>query len=162
MALIIRGKTECSLCGRVISESDDVTAFSAFVSNEADELYPFNDASFHKKCFEADPRSATCLAVYNEVRSRLGPDHRACDICGNDIEHYNEHFTVGYLSNDSSSPLNQFNCFQSHLACFAGSSEAARIHEALTAAFRSGELKGPGIARLIQQIESNLPSKQLG
>jgi hypothetical protein len=55
MALLLRGLTECPLCGEVIQKEDDVVMFSPGVYDTADPLHIFNDASFHMACFDAHP-----------------------------------------------------------------------------------------------------------
>jgi hypothetical protein len=50
MALILRGKTICPLCGNLIGEGDDVFATPAFLKS-THPLSSFSDAAFHAKCF---------------------------------------------------------------------------------------------------------------
>jgi hypothetical protein len=44
MALVIRGKTICHLCGRVIKEGDAIESFPPLVVDAADPLAAFSPA----------------------------------------------------------------------------------------------------------------------
>jgi len=50
MALLIPGKTVCSLCGKPIHVSSEATAFPAFLRS-GHPLGRFSDAAFHTTCF---------------------------------------------------------------------------------------------------------------
>lgn len=52
MALLIRGKTICSLCGNPIAENDEVYATPAFLK-PTHRLGLYSDAAFHSHCFAA-------------------------------------------------------------------------------------------------------------
>jgi hypothetical protein len=67
MALFIRGKSTCPLCGGVLAEADDVAAFPAFLKPDH-ELGAFSDTAFHRQCFEEHPRAAEVSALYRRYR----------------------------------------------------------------------------------------------
>jgi hypothetical protein len=67
MAMIIRGKTICPLCGRVLAEDDEVVSFPAFLRPEH-ELGAFSDAAYHLQCFEVHPRAGEVSALYQRYR----------------------------------------------------------------------------------------------
>src|SRR2546427_3362411 len=81
LPILIRGKTVCSLCGRVINEGEEVTMFSAFIPNELDPLLIFHDGAFHAGCFRRHPLSAEADRRCNESLERTGPGHRKCTVC---------------------------------------------------------------------------------
>ena len=51
MALFIKGKTPCALCGLPIM-TDDAVLFPAFLG-PGHRLHEFSDGVFHSRCFEA-------------------------------------------------------------------------------------------------------------
>jgi hypothetical protein len=51
MALLLRGKTRCPLCGATIGSGDKVVATSHFIADAADPLWPYSDAAMHEPCF---------------------------------------------------------------------------------------------------------------
>jgi hypothetical protein len=54
MGIIIYGKSECSLCKRIINQSDKTSGYPAFLPN--DHKYGrFSDAIFHRECLIKDP-----------------------------------------------------------------------------------------------------------
>lgn len=67
MALLIRGKSECLLCGRVISADDQVVAFPAFLKADH-RLGRFSDGVFHRPCFESCPQRDEVAALYERFR----------------------------------------------------------------------------------------------
>jgi len=51
MALIMRGVTECSLCGSVLEKNAEIVATSHFIHDENDPLWRFSDSGMHRECF---------------------------------------------------------------------------------------------------------------
>jgi hypothetical protein len=52
MAILVVGKTKCTICKGIIESLDDAVAFPAFVP-EGHEFSEFSDGVFHKHCFLA-------------------------------------------------------------------------------------------------------------
>jgi hypothetical protein len=71
MALILLGKTECSLCGGVLKEDDDIVATTAFINDRDDPLWPFSDSGMHKACFLAWDQRSKFVKKYNETRGAI-------------------------------------------------------------------------------------------
>lgn len=67
MALLIRGKTKCLFCEKVIAENDDVIAFPAFLG-VGHSLSRFSDSAFHRTCFSRCPESAEVESLYRRYR----------------------------------------------------------------------------------------------
>ena len=67
MALIIRGKSECPLCGKVIQKGDEIVAFTAFLRPEH-PLWKYSDAAFHKECFDRSPDKEAVERVHGKFR----------------------------------------------------------------------------------------------
>lgn len=53
MALVMRGKSTCPLCGKVLAEGDDIVGTTHFIADRNDPLWRFSDAAMHRACFEA-------------------------------------------------------------------------------------------------------------
>lgn len=51
MAIILRGKSLCPLCGRLLLEGESLTALPA-IADTAHPLYNFFDSGFHQGCFD--------------------------------------------------------------------------------------------------------------
>lgn len=67
MALIIRGKSLCHICGLVISEDDEVQLFPPALLDPSSDAAHLNDSGVHVACFEALPEhdeAAKALADY--------------------------------------------------------------------------------------------------
>src|SRR4030095_3554090 len=65
MALLIRDKTTCSICGAVISGSDEVVMTSHFIRDQDDPLWRFSDSAMHWSCFLAWEHRAEFVTRYN-------------------------------------------------------------------------------------------------
>jgi hypothetical protein len=55
MAVIIRGKSRCHICGLVIAEGDDVQLFPPALMPSSSNAAHLNDSGVHMACFEALP-----------------------------------------------------------------------------------------------------------
>lgn len=69
MALIIRGKTLCHICGRVLAEDDKVQLFPPALVAPTSAAAHLNDSGVHLSCFEALPEhdeAAEALLAYLE------------------------------------------------------------------------------------------------
>ncbi len=64
----------------------------------------------------AHPLASEAIRRSDEMRQRLGPGHRTCVVCGEQIVKFDEYFTVGFLTSDPGSPVYQFNYLQAHRA----------------------------------------------
>ena len=62
MALVVRGKTACSLCGKVHQRDDDVVLCPAGLFEPAEPLFVLNDAGVHRDCLMALPFAGEALA----------------------------------------------------------------------------------------------------
>jgi hypothetical protein len=65
MALIIRGRTACAICGAVLSAGDDIFATSGGPIQPSDPLCKFQDAGMHRHCFQEWPLREAFRAKYN-------------------------------------------------------------------------------------------------
>ena len=51
MALIVRGTSECPLCGQIIQQGDEVFGTTHFIADKDDPLWRYSNAGFHRHCF---------------------------------------------------------------------------------------------------------------
>jgi len=65
LALILRGKTPCSICGDVINDGDVVVATSHFIGDKDDPLWRFSDSGMHRDCFLSWPLREDFVLKYN-------------------------------------------------------------------------------------------------
>lgn len=70
MALLIRGKSACPLCGTVIGNDDEVVATPAFLK-ASHRLAAFSDAAFHSRCFGAAPENAEVEQLLTRFKDKL-------------------------------------------------------------------------------------------
>ncbi|NMN04859.1 MULTISPECIES: hypothetical protein [unclassified Novosphingobium] len=76
MAIVVRGKTECSVCGDVIAGSDDIVMFPHFIWDEAHPLWRFSDSAMHRRCFVDWDQAKQFRRIYNETWPEIMPNHR--------------------------------------------------------------------------------------
>lgn len=74
MAIIIRDKTPCSICGRILRGEDDVVMTPHFIGDSADMFWHYSDSGMHRPCFLAWPLKESFTQRFNEVSAnRAGP-----------------------------------------------------------------------------------------
>ena len=71
MALILRGKTECPLCSKVIEDGDNIVATSHFIADDKDAFWRFSDAAMHESCFLEWDQRQEFISKYNDVVGRF-------------------------------------------------------------------------------------------
>ena len=79
MALIILGKTECSICGIVIEDRKEIVSTTHFITDQNDPLGRFSDSAMHKSCF-ISWKQETFIKKYNETIGTA--------VWGNKTHHY--------------------------------------------------------------------------
>lgn len=72
MVLLIRGKSTCAICGRVIAVEDSVVGFAAFL-DPTHRLWRYSDAAMHGPCYEAWPERAEFEALYAAAEAQQMP-----------------------------------------------------------------------------------------
>src|SRR5712664_2973304 len=70
MALVLRGLSECPICGQVINDSDNVVMAPAFLASNNHPLWKFNDAGMHAACFSGWNRRDSFIAAFNDYFAR--------------------------------------------------------------------------------------------
>jgi len=75
LAIVIRGKTACSICGRTLLDGDDVVLFPHFIPDDAHPLWRFSDSAMHRVCFQDWGSAADFRAEFNREWPKLVPAH---------------------------------------------------------------------------------------
>lgn len=143
MSVIILGQTRCAICAEILQKGDKIVSFSPFVTNRRDRLYRFSDSAFHRDCFDRDPLAAAASQRSEEVRRRGELGQRRCIVCGEQIVVPDDYFGVGFLTDETTSPLHKFNYFHIHRSHF-NEWEHAKDFQSRIEAFQSSEAwEGP-------------------
>jgi hypothetical protein len=82
MALIISGKTDCSICDTVIRDEDEIVATTHFISDSTHSLWRFSDSAMHKSCFLDWRHKEDFIKKYNETVGKI--------VWGNGTSHHME------------------------------------------------------------------------
>jgi hypothetical protein len=64
MAIIIFGKSTCSLCKKVLLEKDEIKLWSPFLNAEH-KFWKYSDSGMHMKCFQDWNHKEEFEALYN-------------------------------------------------------------------------------------------------
>ena len=67
MAILILGKTECSICGGTLNEGDDIVATTHFIHDQDHHLWRFSDSGIHRDCFLTWEHRAEFVTLYNDT-----------------------------------------------------------------------------------------------
>lgn len=126
MALFISG-IKCIICGKQIIKKDDGISFPAFVVNEADPIYIFNDSVVHKECFKDHPMEFSTIKLLKKLQNNLNPQKRKCAICQNKLIDPDDYIALGCMSSDDTNPLSKYNFKQYHKSCLDNSEELKNI-----------------------------------
>lgn len=87
MAIAVRGKTGCALCGIVLLDADEIVMFPHFIRNEDHPLWRFSDSAMHQSCFLDWDRATEFRSAYNEIWPRIMPNHpRQMQLDGSIVE----------------------------------------------------------------------------
>jgi hypothetical protein len=133
MAIIILGKTKCQICQNPLLEADEIVGFPPLFANRRSGFRLFHDAGFHRSCVESHPLGPRAIALLERFMQSTGPGRRLCAACGSQITDPEDHFGAGLLTEDPSSPLDEFNfvsLHQSHFPMWIRGPEFRRLVEA--------------------------------
>ncbi|WP_156391777.1 MULTISPECIES: hypothetical protein [unclassified Nocardioides] len=70
MAMIIRGKSLCHICGLVVAEGDEIQLFPPALFASSSDAEHLNDSGVHLACFEALPEHDEAAAVLGAYLDR--------------------------------------------------------------------------------------------
>ena len=154
MALLIRGKTRCGICGNVIGDADEATMFGTFVPNVFDPLLLFNDAPLHTSCFRAHPLAGEATRRWDEQQERASFGRRMCDACNEEILRPDDWLFVSHLTSDSSDPLYRFNYRHLHRSHVTSWPEREVLESLLRPRVEAGEFKGPSYDALLRELRN--------
>lgn len=143
MAILIRGKSRCPICNEVIREGQEALCYPPFVPNRLDELYVFNDAPVHSECAQKHPGFQSAEEVVAEAARGARPENRVCEVCHKPIQHPDDHYTLGYLSNED--PLQRWNFKQFHRACLKDWPDRSEFASAFNEAIKAGTMMVPEV-----------------
>lgn len=152
MAIVIRGKSKCSLCQKTIEENDRIVSFSNFVSNELDPLWLFNDAGFHETCFHSHPLAKKAIARAEEIREVVEAKGHNCDLCHQQIADPDDYISFGHLTENESDSLYPFNYYQFHRNCLRDWDDLSFVYQQLKILSESGAWQGKTLEWLMTEI----------
>ena len=152
MAILLRGKTVCTLCGKPIVENQEAVGFPPFVSNELDPLQIFSDGAFHASCFWGHPLAMQAEARDVESREKNPPLTRECWVCRRTIDNPDEYLGLGHLTDDARESIHALNYAQFHRACLPGWTDRGKMCALLEEFMNSGKWKGPKLAQILTEL----------
>lgn len=74
MAIIIVGKTACTICNLVLDEVEPWVAFPHFIVDETHPLWRFSDSGVHRSCFASWPNASEFRKLFNATWPQLVPN----------------------------------------------------------------------------------------
>jgi hypothetical protein len=154
MALIIRGQSKCSFCGKTLEEGQEIVGVPNFVVNELNELSPFSGTALHSSCYTNHPLSDRVERQLIERGEKIGPHNRLCDVCEKEIKGPDEFFMIDFLSDENADPMKRFNYIQIHWpSCVKSWNERDQVISRLREKLTSGSWKGNQAEALIKWLE---------
>lgn len=162
MALLVFGKSICSLCGRVIQQGQRTYSFAAFILNELDPIFRFSDGAFHDHCIRNDQRGMEAIRRYEERSLSTGPGRRICVVCNTEVTSPDDHLFIEHLSAFGDAPLYKFNYLNFHRACLYRWKERESFLESVKVTLASGYWKGGYLFELLKNFSCPVPPTQSG
>jgi len=156
MAILLRGKTTCPICGKVIEEGDEAISFPHFILNEKDPLFALSDTACHSACVNADPLGLAMLAAADEYYKHTGPGKRGCVVCGNQVLNPDDYLLIGYLGDPHTEALGKFNYTHLHKSHIRDWKEANEFLTLARAAVDAGQWQGDALPGIIREIEAGM------
>lgn len=114
MALIFIGQSVCPICDCVLQEGEAITGFPAFVPNNKDPIYFFNDEGFHKECVPKHEFGNLALKSVSLYYEKVDYTKKTCLISGELITEFTDYFNTGLLTSDEQNPLYPYNFITLH------------------------------------------------
>lgn len=152
MAIFIRGRSRCAICGRVVADGEEVLTAPAFSQNELDPLYKISDSVVHIGCLDKVGGSELVLGLVSVWNERTSPSCRRCLACGSVITNPDDYVFLGYLGDDESW-LGKYNFTHLHRSCLPSWSGRADFIRACEAAVSAGEWKGDYLKSLLKACD---------
>jgi len=75
MAIVVEGKTGCSICGQLIEAGADIVTSPHFIWDETHPLWRYSDSGMHRSCFLSWDQADQFRTAYNEAWPQLMPLH---------------------------------------------------------------------------------------
>ena len=148
MALLIRGKTTCGLCSKVIGEDDEVFAVPPLITNTLDPLYKFNDQIFLAECTKGNTdfeKLGRLIALWEERSTG-----KISFLSGNPITSPEDFFAFPYLGEEPQ--LKELNFQVGSKSDLREWPELPNIIESLEALQSSGAWGGDALAKIITEL----------
>lgn len=73
--MIFLGKSECSICGQVLRDGDDLVSTTHFIHDSAHPLWRFSDTGMHWACFIGWEHAAAFREAFDTLWPRAAPRH---------------------------------------------------------------------------------------
>ena len=153
MAIFISGM-RCTISGRLIDSAKNAVAFPAFVANEADRLYIFNDAVVHESVFRGHALTGAVKVRLESALQNALPTNRRCRICNQLVTDPNDYLALGHLVEAQSQPLYKFNYAHYHRSCLKTWKDLPELMADLIKLNSSDAWQGAALDRLIEALRS--------
>jgi hypothetical protein len=75
MAIVIEGRTNCSICDVVMEAGTDIVMFPHFIQDDRHPLWRFSDSGMHCGCFVHWDKAEAFRQAYDEFWPALMPRH---------------------------------------------------------------------------------------
>lgn len=117
MAILILGKTVCKICGNIIDNNDKFVSLPAFVFNDCDPLFFFNDSAFHENCFWTHESSKNVTERVERLFKEISSKNRVCIVCKNQIIQPDDYLFLGFITDNTEDDISKYGYTKLHLSC---------------------------------------------
>ena len=157
MAIVILGKTTCTLCGRVLYGDDDVVSFPPLFYNQRDPAWILNDAGVHRACLLDHGLADRALQKLQDFETHRGQP-KVCIVCNQEITDPADYFSTGPLGEGPDDPLQAVSWIEAHLSHLPGWEQTPELVRVLEESSHSSEWEGDVLEQILAKIRSVLPT----
>jgi hypothetical protein len=102
--------------------------------------------------FSSTPAEESGPRKVRRTKKHIGPGHRECFVCQNQIADQNQHVMVGHITDKKDEFLYRFNNAQFHRECFSIWGEKNLFIENIKELDQSGKWGGDSLKRLLTDL----------
>lgn len=150
MAIIVRNKSLCPICGQTIKEGDEIVAFPAIVTNKRDRLYQLNDSAFHYDCFEHYDLAKEAKELFNFWKKKTKV--RECHVCKKQITDPDDYYSFPFLGWNLDL-LSEINYSQFHKSCLSKWSKIEQVIQHIEEMIKRGVWDEDFHSKLLRELQ---------
>ena len=152
MAIILKGKTTCTLCGNRLEEGQELVSFPPFVANEFGSAVDILRWRLSCRMLSQTSSLGTQRLDTRRSQNAAALGIRVCIVCKSEITNPDDYLSLGYLVADKTHPLYRYNCAQIHYSCLHKWPTRRLVSEMIRDLSQSGTWRGKSLDSILSSL----------